>query len=305
MASYDLIIIGGGPAGLTAALYASRSGLKALVIEKGATGGQIATTPHIENWPGTESIAGPELTDKMAAHAKKFGAEIIEYAEVTGLELEGKMKKVQTAGGSFEAKALILATGSREKKLGIKGETELKGKGVSYCATCDAPFFREKGLVVIGGGNSALEEANYLTKFAKSVTLIHRRSHFRADKVVEDKIRANPKIKIILDAVAEEILGSKNVVGVKIRNTQTGEVSELKCDGIFIYVGMIPNTEFLAGKVALDKYGCIIVDNSKKTNVEGVFAAGDATHSKVKQVVTAAGDGAIAAVEAEKYISGE
>lgn len=305
MASYDLIIIGAGPAGLTAALYAARAGLKALVIEKAAAGGQIATTAIMENWPGTESISGPALIEGMANHAKKFGAEIMEFTEVTGLELEGKIKKVQTMGGAFESSAVILATGSREKKLGVKGETELKGKGVSYCATCDAPFFREKDIIVIGGGNSALEEAVHLAKFAKSVTVVHRRSHFRADKAVEDKLKANPKVKIVLDAVVEEILGAKNVEGVKIRGTKTGQESEIKCDGVFIYVGMIPNTEFLAGKVALDKYGCIIVDDSKKTNVEGVYAAGDATHSIVKQVVTAAGDGAIAAVSAEKYIGGE
>ncbi len=305
MANYDLIIIGAGPAGLTAALYASRAGLKTLVVEKGAAGGQIATTAVMENWPGTESISGPALTEAMAKHAKKFGAELLEFTEVTGIEIEGPVKKVHTVNGTFEAKALIIATGNREKKLGVPGEAEFKGKGVSYCATCDAPFFREKDVVVIGGGNSALEEAHYLAKFAKSVTVIHRRSHFRADKAVEEKIRAEPKIKIVLDSTVEAIVGAKKAEGVRMLNTKTGKASELKCDGVFIYVGMIPNSELVAGKVALDKYGCVITDADRNASAPGVFAAGDVTHGKVKQAVTAAGDGAIAAVMAEKYMEGE
>lgn len=305
MANYDLIIIGAGPAGLTAALYASRSGLKTAIIEKGAIGGQISTTAIIENYPGYESISGPDLTAKMAEHAKKFGAEIMEFTEVLNLDFEGETKKVKTGSGDLEAKAIIIATGSREKKLGAKGETELKGKGVSYCATCDAPFFRNKDVIVIGGGNSALEEANYLTKFANSVTVVHRRGEFRAEKAVQEKVKNNPKIKFIMESTVEEIVGQKKVESVKIKNVKTNSISEIKCDGIFIYVGMIPNSELVAGKLALDKYGQITVDNEMKTNAKGVFAAGDVTNSKVKQVTTATGDGTIAAVFAEKYISGE
>lgn len=304
MSTYDLVIIGAGPAGLTAGLYASRAGLKTAVMEKGAAGGQIAATAAIENYPGFESLAGPELTEKMANHAKKFGTQIIEFTEVLSLDLEGKTKKVKTTNGEFEAKAIIIATGAREKKLGIKGETELKGKGVSYCATCDAPFFREKDLAIVGGGNSALEEANYLAKFAKSVTIIHRRDEFRAEKVVQDKTKSNPKIKSVLESVVEEILGTNKVEGVKIRNVKTSRTSELKCDGVFIYAGMVPNSELVKGKLELNEWGYIKVNEKKETSVKGVFAAGDVTDSPVKQVTTATGDGTIAAVFAEKYVSG-
>lgn len=304
MPTYDLVIIGAGPAGLAAGLYASRAGLKTAIIEKGAAGGQIATTAAIENYPGSESISGAELTEKMANHAKKFGTQIIEFTEVLSLDLEGKTKKVRTTNREFEAKAIIIAAGAREKKLGIKGETELKGKGVSYCATCDAPFFRDKELAVIGGGNSALEEANYLTKFAKSVTIIHRRNEFRAEKAVQDKAKNNPKIKFALESVVEEIFGTDKVEGVKIRNVKTGKTLELKCDGVFIYAGMVPNSELAKGKLELNELGCIKVNEKKETSVKGVFAAGDVTDSPVKQVTTATGDGAIAAVFAEKYVSG-
>lgn len=306
MSAYDLIIVGGGPAGLTAGIYASRAGLKTLILEKGAAGGQISSTAVIENWPGTESITGPELTGLMAGHAKKFGTEIREFTEAVSLEPEAKNRiMVRTKNGEFGAKAIIIATGAREKRLGVKGEAELKGRGVSYCAVCDAPFFRDKDVVVIGGGNSALEEANYLTKFAKTVTVVHRRGEFRAEKAVQDKTRANPRIKLVLDSAIDEIAGTGKVEGVKIKDAKSGTVSELKCEGVFIYVGMLPNSEFVSGKLALDKYGYIVVDGEKRTSMEGVFAAGDVTNSKVKQVVTAAGEGATAAVMAEKYISGE
>lgn len=304
-ANYDVIIIGGGPAGLTAALYASRSGLKTALVERGASGGQIATTAVIENYPGYESLTGPELTEKMAAHARKFGAELLEFTEVLGVELGGKVKKLKTMNGELSAKAVIIATGNREKKLGAKGENELKGRGVSYCATCDGAFFRDKEIVVIGGGNSALEEANFLTKFAKSVTIIHRRNEFRAEKAVLDKVKANPKIRYLMETVVEEILGIDKVEKIRIKNVKSGKTSELKTDGVFIYVGMLPNTELFAGKLALDKYGYIIADDERKTDVPGVFAAGDVTNSKVKQVTTAVGDGTTAAVFADRYVSGE
>ncbi len=305
MAFYDLIIIGGGPAGLTASIYASRSGLKTLVIEKGSVGGQLGVTAVIENYPGYASIEGAKLTELMATHAKKFGAEIMEFTEAQGLELEGKVKKVQTSNGTFESKSIIIATGNRERKLGVKGESELKGRGVSYCATCDGPFFKGKDILVIGGGNSAVGEAIYLSKFASSVTVVHRRLEFRAEKALVDKAKENPKIKFILESVLDEIKGSNKVEGVKLKNVRTGAISEMKTDGVFIYVGMLPNSELVKGKLALDEWGYIIADNSRRTSVEGVFAAGDVTNSKVKQVTTATGDGTIAAVFAEKYVSGE
>ncbi|MFA5076939.1 MAG: thioredoxin-disulfide reductase [Candidatus Micrarchaeia archaeon] len=304
MSVYDLIIIGGGPAGLTAALYASRSGLKTLVLEKGALGGQVASTAVIENYPGFESLSGPQLTELMASHAKKFGAEIMEFTDVLGIELEGPVKKIQTSNGTFEARTVIIASGSKEKKLGIPGEEELKGKGVSYCATCDAPFFKNKDILVIGGGNSALEEANYLAKFANSVTIMHRRSEFRAEKAVQDKVKSNPKIKFLLDSVAEAITGTKSVESMKVRNVKTNSLSEIKTQGVFVYVGWIPNTEFLKGALNLDKYGFIVVDEEQRTNVPGVFAAGDVTNSRVKQVTTATGDGTVSAVSATKFLAG-
>ncbi len=304
MSEYDLIIIGAGPAGLTAALYASRSGLRTLAVDKGAAGGQIATTAEIENWPGTESTTGPGFTERLAAHARKFGAEITEFTEVVSLELEGKTKKVKTANGGHEAKAVIIATGAREKKLGIKGEVEFKGKGVSYCAMCDGSFFRSKSVAVIGGGNSALSEAIYLSKFASSVTVVHRRSEFRAEKALVEQAKGNPRIKFLLDSVPEEISGAGKVEKMKVKNAKTGAITDLKADGVFIYVGMLPNSELVKAKLKLDDYGQIVVDREMKTSIKGVFAAGDVTNSRVKQVTTAAADGTIAAVSAEKYLSG-
>lgn len=302
---YDLIIIGAGPAGLTAALYASRAGLKTLVLEKGIIGGQIATTPVIENWPGTEQISGVELMEAFAKHAKKFGTEIKENHEVLGFEEDKNEKIVITRKGNFKAKAIIISTGAREKKLGVKGEDEFKGRGVSYCAVCDAPFYRDKIVAVIGGGNSALEEANYLSNFAKKVFIIHRRSSFRAEKAVEEKVRKNNKIELILDTIVEEILGENKVTGIKIKNLKTNEVKILEVDGVFIYIGMQPNSEFVKGKVELDSAGYIKINEKGETSVKGVFAAGDVTSSLVKQVITSAAEGARAAIFAEKYINGE
>lgn len=302
---YDLIIIGAGPAGLTAALYASRAGLKTLVLEKGIIGGQIATTPVIENWPGTEQISGIELMEAFAKHAKKFGTEIKENHEVLGFEEDKNEKIVITRKGNFKAKAIIISTGAREKKLGVKGEDEFKGRGVSYCAVCDAPFYRDKIVAVIGGGNSALEEANYLSNFAKKVFIIHRRSSFRAEKAVEEKVRKNNKIELILDTIVEEILGENKVTGIKIKNLKTNEVKILEVDGVFIYIGMQPNSEFVKGKVELDSAGYIKINEKGETSVKGVFAAGDVTSSLVKQVITSAAEGARAAIFAEKYINGE
>ncbi|MEW6528731.1 MAG: thioredoxin-disulfide reductase [Candidatus Micrarchaeota archaeon] len=303
MIVYDLIIIGGGSAGLTAALYASRAGLKTLVLEKGNVGGQLCTISIIENYPGFESIVGSALAEHMSNHAKKFGAEIKEFSEVFSIEALGKIKRIKTANKELEAKTLIIATGTREKKLGVKGECELRGRGVSYCAVCDAPFFRKKNVLIIGGGNSALEEADHVARFAKTVIIVHRKNEFRAEKILQKKISANPKIKLLMNCVVEEIIGSNNVEEVKIKNLKTGAISKIKADGIFINIGHIPNSEFVKDCVALDEFGNIIVDNEQKTNIAGVFAVGDVTNSKVKQVSTAIGDGTKAAISAEKYIS--
>ncbi|MBU0586064.1 thioredoxin-disulfide reductase [Candidatus Micrarchaeota archaeon] len=302
---YDLIILGAGPAGLSAAIYASRDGLNILVLDKGIAGGQIASTELVENYPGFESVSGQKLTSSMLTHAKKFGAEIQEAVEIKSVHLEGKIKKITSSKGEFQSKSIMLATGSREKKLGIKGESELKGKGVSYCATCDAPFFKEKEVVVIGGGNSALAEAIHLSKFAKTVIVIHRRSVLRADKILQKQAQSNPKIKFILNSTVEEIIGSTKVEAITLKDTKTSSISSVKCDGIFIYIGMLPNTELFKEKLKLDKQNQIIIDDECKTNIPGVFAAGDVTNSKVKQVVTAAGSGAIAAISASKFISEE
>lgn len=303
MEIYDVIILGAGPAGLTAAIYASRELMKTAVIDKGVAGGQIAWAGTIENYPGFESISGQQLTSSMASQAKKFGAQIVELNEVKSIELDGKIKKVKTAKTEFLAKSIIIATGAREKKLGVKGENELKGKGVSYCATCDAPFFKDKGVLVIGGGNSAITEAIHLAKFAKSVTIIHRREQLKAEKSRQEAAKSNPKIKFLLNKTVEEIFGTNKVEGVKLKDAKTGKTSELKCDGIFIYVGTLPNTELFAGKLALDKNNQIIIDEDCKTSIAGVFAAGDVTNSKIKQVATAVGSGAIAAISASSYLS--
>lgn len=302
MTFYDIIIIGAGPAGLAAALYTSRAGLKTLVLERGIAGGQIRSSETIENYPGYESISSEKLCELFVNHAKKFGAEIKEFTEVLGLEIKEKIKKIKTSEYVFEAKALIIATGSHEKKIDVPGENEFKGKGISYCATCDAPFFSNKKIIVVGGGNSALKEADYLAKFAKFVIIVHRRKEFRAEKIILEKIKNNPKIKFMLESTVEEIVGTNKVESIKIKNIKTNETSEMKCDGVFIYVGTTPNTELITGKLALDQHNQIIVDDEKKTNIQGVFAAGDVTNSKVKQVATAIGDGVTGAIFAKKYI---
>ena len=305
MENYDIIILGGGPSGLTAAIYAAREKLKVAVIEQGAVGGQMATTNEIENYPGMDSIDGAELASLMANQAKKFGAKIIEYAEVKEARLEGDAKIIKTAKGDFSAKAVIISTGAREKKLGVPGETELKGRGVSYCATCDGPFFRDRDVAVIGGGNSAISEALHLVKFAKSVTIIHRRQTLRADMERQERARQNPKIKFMLDCTVEEIAGEGKVQHVKIANLKTNEKQDVAVDGVFIYIGTLPNTELFRGQVELDKRGHVMIDTNCKTNLKGVFASGDATNFGVKQVATAVGLGTVAALSASAFISGE
>lgn len=304
---YDIIIIGGGPAGLTAGLYAGRSKLKTLIIEKAVAGGQISGTAFVENYPGSiDEATGMGLSERMLEQAEEFCD--IKYEDVKEVDLDGKVKKIKTDGGEYEAKVVIISSGAIHRKLDVPGEKEFANKGVSYCATCDGPFYTGLDIYVVGGGDSALEEATYLTKFAKSVTIIHRRDEFRASGVVVDKIKENPKIKLELDAVVKEIKGDKEAETLIIENTKTGEIKELKSDdnspiGVFIFIGYIPQTEIFEGKIEMN-HGYILTDEDMKTNIEGVFAVGDTREKKVRQMVTAAGDGCIAAVLANRYLEG-
>lgn len=298
---YDLIILGGGPAGLTAGLYATRSKLDTLMIEKMYLGGQIVNTYQIENYPGYEDISGPELISKMEAQTKRYGLQIINE-DVVGLDITGDIKKVNTGNATYEAKAIILAMGATPKRLGIEKEDKFIGSGISFCATCDGAFYKDATVAVIGGGNTAVEDALYLTKFAKKVYIIHRRNELRATKAEQDKAFANDKIEFIWDTVVVDIEGEYEVQGLKLKNVKTSEESVLKVDGVFVAIGLAPNTEIIKGIIDMDEYGYIVTDDDMRTNIPGVFAAGDVRHKTLRQVVTATGDGATAAYVAEKYI---
>jgi thioredoxin reductase (NADPH) len=298
---YDVVIVGGGPAGLTAGIYVARSKLKAILLEKGLPGGQIATTEHIENYPGYTAGAGYELTAIMEEQAKGFGLEIA-MAEVTGVQLGGPEKIITTNQGEYRARTVILAPGSSPRKLDVPGEKEFIGRGVSYCATCDGPFYEGLTVMVVGGGNAAVEEANYLTRFAQKVYIVHRRDALRATKVVQERAFANEKNEILWDSVVAEIRGNETLEQVLIKNVKTGQITPVTVDGLFVYIGFIPNTAFLKGQVEMDEAGYIITNDRMETSVPGVFAAGDCRQKLLRQVVTAAGDGAIAAFAAEKYL---
>ncbi|MGI6704382.1 MAG: thioredoxin-disulfide reductase [Clostridia bacterium] len=301
--TYDIIIIGGGPAGLSAGLYGARSRAKTLILEKGEWGGQAATTEELENYPGSiEQPTGPEITERMKRQAEEFGAQT-KAETVTELELKGKIKKVVTDNSEYLTKTIIIATGAKPRLLGCPGELELRGKGVSYCATCDADFFTDLRVVVVGGGDAAIQEAIYLTKFAEKVTVIHRRDELRAAKSIQEKAFANDKIDFIWDSVVTEIKGDGIVESVVVKNVKTNEQSEMEIDGVFMFVGYDPVSDLVRGLVDTDEKGYIITDENMNTSVEGVFAAGDVRVKSLRQVVTAASDGAIAAVRAEHYIT--
>lgn len=305
---YDVIILGAGPAGLSAGLYAGRSKLKTLIIEKNISGGQIATTSTVENYPGSITEAtGMGLSERMEEQAKEYCE--FKTDDVTDVDLEGEVKKVHLDSGEvLEAKVIIIATGATHRKLEVPGEDEFANMGVSYCATCDGPFYTGLDIFVVGGGDSALEEAIYLTKFAKSVTIIHRRQGFRASQIVVDRAMADPKIKFELDAVVNEIKGDTEAKSIVVENVKTGESKELSSEdgspiGIFPFVGYIPQTDIFEGKISMN-YGYILTDEDMKTNIEGVFAIGDTRQKSVRQMVTATGDGCIAAVIANRYLEG-
>ena len=300
---YEVIIIGGGPAGLTAGLYTSRGRLKTLVIEKELIGGLTGIVEWIENYPGfTEDVSGYELGELMHKQATKYGLETV-IADVIGIELKDKQKLVKTSEGDFSTDVVIIASGSERQKMGVPGEEEFRGKGVSYCATCDGVFFTDKPIAVVGGGDSAISEALHLTKYASKVTVIHRRDQLRASKIVQEKAFAEPKIDFRWNAVVESIEGKDLVEKAKLRDVKSGKISDLDIAGIFVSIGFNPNTGFLKGVVPLDKMEQVITNERMETEVPGILAAGDVRSRSARQVITAAGDGATAAVYAEKYLS--
>ena len=302
---YDIIVIGGGPAGLTAGLYAGRSKLKTLIIEKDVAGGQISGTAFVENYPGSiENPTGMGLSERMEEQAKKY-AEVV-FENVKEVNLEGEVKTVKTDSNEYQAKVIIISTGAKHRSLDVPGEKEFANRGVSYCATCDGPFYQGLDIYVVGGGDSALEEANYLTRYGKSVTIIHRRDEFRASGVVVDNVKNNPKIKFEYDSVVKEIRGDKEVDELVLENVKTKEEKIIKNEdgspiGVFIFVGNIAQTEIFEGKIKMEN-GYIITDEDMKTDIEGVFAVGDTRKKTVRQAVTAASDGCIAAVVANRYL---
>lgn len=299
---FDVAIIGGGPAGLTAAVYASRGGMKTVIFEKALVGGQITTTADVENYPGFEdNMSGFDIADKMRKQAEKFGTEI-KQENIMSIQSENFGKLVETDSNKYNAKTVILATGANPRKLGVQGEAKYTGRGVSYCATCDGALYRDKTVAVVGGGDSAVEEAIFLTKFAKKVYIIHRRDELRAVKLIQQRAFENDKIEIVWDSIVKEIKGGDFIEKVELYNKKTKEISELKLDGIFIYTGIKPNNELVKSVVKLDAQGFIITDEAMCTKVHGLYAAGDVVHKVLRQVVTAASDGATAAFSAEKWI---
>ena len=300
---YDIVIVGGGPAGLSAGIYTSRSRLNSLLIERGIVGGQILNAERVENYPGfPEGINGFELTQLIHQQATKFGLKTI-TAEVTGIELQDEQKVIKTTEGDFIAQAVIIASGSERQKLGVPGEEEFTGKGVSYCATCDAAFFSEQTVAVIGGGNAAITEALHLSKFASRVIVIHRRNQLRATRILQEKAFAEPKIEFLWDTVIDRIEGGDFVKRIKLRQVKTGQESALDVAGVFVSIGFKPNTEYLKGILPLDATGAIIADERMEAGVSGIFAAGDICSNSGRQAITAAGDGATAAIYAERFIS--
>jgi len=299
---YDLIIIGGGPAGLTAGIYASRAGIKTLILEKISVGGQIFLTADVENYPGIERISGPGLVEVMEKQAKNFGADFV-FEEVTKIEDYKDKKIIHTSSGNkYSSIALIIATGAKYKELNIPGEEKFRGRGISNCATCDAAFYKNLDVAVIGGGDTAVEESLFLTKFVNKVYLIHRRDRLRATKIIQERAFKNNKIEFVFDTIVEEIIGDKNVTGVKTKNLKTNEQKIISVNGVFVFIGLVPNTDFVKGLIEIDEQGYIKTDIEMQTSKEGIFASGDCVKKNLRQAITAAGEGAIAAYNAQHYI---
>ncbi|EKF51355.1 thioredoxin-disulfide reductase [Lactococcus garvieae] len=301
---YDVVVIGAGPAGMTAAMYSARSEMKTLLLERGVPGGQMNNTAEIENYPGYGQIMGPELSMKMYEPLAELGVENA-YGFVTSIVDNGDTKTINTEEEAFETKTIIIATGANHRKLGVPGEEEYGARGVSYCAVCDGAFFRDQDILVVGGGDSAVEEAIFLTRFGKTVTIMHRRDELRAQKIIQERAFSNEKIKFIWDSVLEEIKGDERKIGsVRYKNVKTGEVTEAEFGGLFIYVGLDAVSEFARDLGITDEEGWIITDASMKTTVPGIFAVGDVRQKDFRQITTAVGDGAQAAQEAYKYVEG-
>jgi len=299
----ELVVIGGGPAGLTAGIYASRADVDTLLLERGVPGGLVISTHFIENYPGfSEGIGGPELMTQMEKQARRFGLEI-RSANVDSLSINKNGILLKTDAGEIAAGAVILATGANPQLLGVKGEKEFTGLGVSYCATCDGAFFRDRTVAVVGGGDAAVEEAMFLTRFVKKVLLIHRRGELRATKIVQKRAFDNPKIEFLWHSVVDEIYGNIIVEGIKVRDVRSNEIKDINVDGVFLYVGNRPNSQLVKDMITLDDKGYIITDENMLTSQAGIYAAGDVRSKLLRQVVTAVGDGAIAAVAAEKYLA--
>ena len=299
---YDVVIIGAGPAGMTAAVYTSRANLSTLMIERGIPGGQMANTEAVENYPGFETILGPELSTKMFEHAKKFGAEYA-YGDVTEIIDGEEYKTIISGKKQYKTRTIIVSTGAEYKKLGIPGETELGGRGVSYCAVCDGAFFKQKNLIVIGGGDSAVEEGIYLTRFANKVTIVHRRDKLRAQKIIQERAFANEKIDFVWNTTVKEIHEVDGKVGkVTLVSTVDGTETEVAADGVFVYVGLLPLTAPFAPLNILNEAGYIVTNEKMETAIPGIYAAGDVREKMLRQIVTATGDGSIAAQSAQHYI---
>ena len=301
----ELIIIGGGPAGYTAALYAARANLEPLVIEGFQWGGQLMITSDVENYPGyAEGVLGPEMMKDFRRQADRFGAEFISD-DVSRVDFSERPFRVYVGDEEYRAEAVIVATGANARQLGLDSERNLQGRGVSYCAVCDAAFFREKDVVIVGGGDSAMEEATFLSKFADKVTIVHRRDEFRASPIMLDRARANDKIEWVTNAVVDEVVGETGVTGVRTRDVTTDEISELPADGLFVAIGHDPNTELFVGQLDMDDAGYLVTHDGTATNIDGVFAAGDVVDHVYRQAVTAAGMGCMAALDAERWLTAQ
>jgi thioredoxin reductase (NADPH) len=300
--SYDVVVIGAGPGGMTAALYASRANLSVLMLDRGIYGGQMNNTAEIENYPGFKSVLGPDLSKEMYESSTQFGAEYT-YGTVEKIEVNGATKTITTDMDTYEAKAIVIATGSEYKKLGVPGEEDFSGRGVSYCAVCDGAFFKNKHVVVVGGGDSAIEEGIYLTQLADKVTVIHRRDQLRAQKIIQERAFANEKMDFVWNTNVEEVLGDEQKVsGVKVKNNQTGEESVIDASGVFIYVGVLPMTESFTDLGILDENGWVETNDQMETSVPGIYAIGDVRDKKLRQITTAIGDGGIAGQGVFNYI---